>query len=292
MKMMTLTQLVERFPDEEACKQYLVERRWPNGVACPQCGNVKVWHLGHRPFHWVCKTCNKNGYRFSVITKTIFENTKYPLREWFKVVFLMGQSKKGMSALQIHRMLGTGSYETAWYMCHRIRAAMKNTTWDKLMGAVEVDETFMGGKDKNRHWDKKSHITGGSGKMGVIGAISRKGNVVCKVIESTDAKTLTNFVRETVSDKVDLVATDEWRGYRNLGKEFPHGVVSHHIGEYVHGTVHTNNLDNFWSLLKRGVVGNYHQVSKKYLPLYLSEFTFRHNHRKNPDMFGEIVAGC
>jgi len=292
VKTLTLAQLVARFLDEESCKRYLVEKRWPNGVACPKCGNVKVFHVTHRPFHWVCKACHKNGYRFSVITKTIFENTKYPLREWFKVIFLMSQSKKGMSALQIHRMLGTGSYETAWFMCHRIRAAMKNTTWDKLMGTVEVDETYVGGKDKNRHWDKRSHVTGGAGKIGVVGAIARKGNVVCKVIENADQRTLTNFVRRTVSDKVDLVATDEALAYRNLGREYPHGVVQHSEGEYVRGLVHTNTLDNFWSLLKRGIVGNYHHVSKRYLPLYLSEFTFRHNKRSDPNLFDSIVAGC
>jgi transposase-like protein/IS1 family transposase len=289
---MTLNQLLAQFPDETTCKQYLVQRRWPNGVTCPKCGNTKVFHVTSRPFHWVCKKCNRNGYRFSVIAGTIFENTNYPLREWFKVIFLIAQSKKGMSALQIHRMLGTGSYETAWYMCHRIRAAMKNTTWDKLMGTVEVDETFIGGKDKNRHWDKRTHAPGGKDKTGVVGAISRKGNVVCRVIASADTKTLTNFVRETVSDKVDLIATDEWRGYNRLDKQYPHDVVKHGAGEYVRGAVHTNTLDNFWSLLKRGVVGTYHQVSKKYLPLYLAEFSFRYNHRKNTDIFGSIVAGC
>ncbi len=289
---MNLNQLNTQFPDEDACKTRLVQLRWPHGVACPKCGSTKVFHVTHRPFHWVCKQCHQNGYRFSVITGTVFENTKYALRDWFKVIFLMSQSKKGMSALQIQRMMGMGSYRTAWYMCHRIRAAMKSGTWGKLMGTVEVDETFVGGKDKNRHWAKKSHVTGGSGKVGVIGAISRKGNVVCRVIESTDSQTLGRFVRETVSDKVDLVATDEWAGYRRLGERFPHGVVRHAAGEYVHGNVHTNNLDSFWSLLKRGVVGNYHQVSKKYLPLYLAEFSFRHNNRSNPAIFDSIVAGC
>ena len=296
MKTLTLAQLLERLPTEEACKAYLVEKRWPNGVVCPNCGNVKVWALKHRPFHWVCKACNKNGYRFSVITKTILENTKYPLREWFKVIFLMSQSKKGMSALQLHRMLGTGSYETAWYMCHRIRAAMKNTTWDKLAGEVEVDETYVGGKDKNRHRSKREHLQGPAGKVGVIGAISRKGNVVCQVIDKMTTAKVGRFVRETVSDKVSLVSTDEAYPYRNITRRWlpgvQHGAVKHSSGQYVRGLVHTQTLDNFWSLLKRGIMGNYHQVSEKYLPLYLAEFTFRHNHRKDPNIFGEIVAGC
>lgn len=123
----TLNQLLARFPDDNASKTYVAQCRWPDGVTCPKCGNVKVWHLTHRPFHWICKRCNKNGYRFSVITGTIFENTKYPLSEWFKVILIMSQSTKGTSALRIQRLLGMGSYRTAWYMCHRIRAAMQNT---------------------------------------------------------------------------------------------------------------------------------------------------------------------
>jgi transposase-like protein len=295
--MMLFKELLTKFKTEEDCKRYLAERRWPDGkVTCPKCGNQKVFHVTHRPFHWVCKAkdCGgRNGYRFSVITKTIFENTKYPLVEWFKVMFLMMHSKKGMSALQIHRMLGTGSYETAWYMCTRVRAAMKDESFPQLMGVVEVDETAVGGKDKNRHWDKKQHITGMSGKITVIGAIARKGNVVCKVIENTDAPTLSRFVRKAVSDRVSLVATDEHRGYAHLDAiGYQHEAVSHSIGEYVRGNVHTNNIESFWSLLKRGIVGTYHNVSKEYLPLYLAEFSFRHNHRKDDDMFGKMVAGC
>jgi hypothetical protein len=294
--MIKFNELLANFKTEEDCKRYLVAQRWPNGVECPKCGNKKVFHATHRPFHWICKAKNcggRNGYRFSAITKTVFENTKYPLREWFKVMFFMGHSKKGMSALQIHRMLGTGSYETAWYMVTRIRAAMKNSEWSKLMGTFEVDETGIGGKDKNRHWDKKQHVTGMSGKTTVIGAISRKGNEVCQVIENADAPTLSRFVRKAVSDKVDLVAIDEHRGYNNLGAEgYPHESIAHSEGEYVRGNVHTNNIESFWSLLKRGIVGTNHNVRKAYLPLYLAEFTFRHNNRKNPDLFGAIVAGC
>ena len=131
----TLDQLLARFPDDNASKTYVAQRRWPDGVKCPKCGNVKVWHVTHRPFHWICKQCAKNGYRFSVITKTIFENTKYPLLEWFKVIFIMSQSTKRTSALQIQRMVGMGSYRTAWSMCHRIRAAMKTA----VDGQVDFD---------------------------------------------------------------------------------------------------------------------------------------------------------
>jgi len=293
--MMTFQEFMATLPDETACKTYLTMRRWPDGPRCPRCGNTKVYESTTRPFTWQCRN-HGNPYRFSVLVRTVFENTNVPLLTWFKVLYTMLQSKKGISSLQLRRMFfgERSSTHTAWYVGHRLRAAMYDPDFRQLMGIVEVDETFVGGKDKNRHWDKKTHVSGGegSGKVGVIGAISRKGNVVCQIIENTDTRTLDSFVRKAVSDKVDLVATDEHSGYRWLKPTFSHESVSHGKGEYVRGEVHTNNIESFWSLLKRGIMGSFHHVSKKYLPLYLAEFQFRHNNRKNPDIFGEAVAGC
>ncbi len=180
--MIKLSQLQALFPTEDACKAFLVKHRWPQGVACPRCGSEKVYKLSHRPWHWQCHRCHKKGYRFSVITRTIFENTKYPLRTWFTVAFLMLHSKKGMSAHQIWRMIfhEKSSYETVWYMCQRIRAAMDNDEFRALMGEVEIDETYVGGKVRRHRQigsgDRRRH--GKDNKTPVIGAIARKGSVV------------------------------------------------------------------------------------------------------------------
>src|SRR5216683_5113875 len=237
VRQMTLAEFDRIFPNEDACKEYLMHQRWPKGVTCPRCGNAKVYTLKFKPFHWACGVCcNKprQPYRFSVTVGTIFDNTKYPLKTWFEVLWQMLNSKKGVSALQIQRQIGCKAYRTAWYMCHRLRAAMYDPDFQQLMGIVEVDETAIGGKDKNRHWDKKRHITGMSGKTTVIGAISRKGNVVCQIIENTDAATLSRFVRKAVSDRVSLVATDEHGGYNYLNAlGYNHETIMHSAGEYV-----------------------------------------------------------
>ncbi len=182
IKQLTNQQFDAIFPNEDACKAYLVARRWPEGaVHCPRCGNLDVYPVTNRPFHWQCSKCAKaGGYRFSVLVGTIFENTNKPLREWFKVIHMILTSKKGISALQVMRVMGFGSYETALYMCNRIRAGLSEHKPDKLAGIVEVDETYIGGKDKNKHWDKRSGGTGGSGsgKIGVIGAVNARATLL------------------------------------------------------------------------------------------------------------------
>ncbi len=301
VRQLTLAGFDRMFPNEESCKAYLRDQRWPKGVRCPRCNNDHVYASKARPFHWQCLVCGRNPrspYRFSVTVNTIFENTNYKLLIWFKVLYLMLTSKKGISALQIHRMIGSGSYRTAWFMCHRLRAGLADPEFRQLMGIVEVDETYIGGKESNKHKSKRTGNVGTAGKAAVIGAIARKGNVVCRMIENTDTATLDSFVRKTVNrERIDLVATDEHSGYRLLGEggerfALPHGVIRHSSGEYVRGIVHTNTIEGFWSLLKRGVIGTYHKVSKKYLPLYLNEFAFRFNNRKNEDIFGAAIRGC
>ncbi|MGA8611439.1 MAG: IS1595 family transposase [Xanthobacteraceae bacterium] len=288
---MTVRQFEDRFPigDDEACFHYLIARRWPQGVACPRCDNTDLYDASsYKPFHWQCRACAPQGYRFSCLSGTIFENTKKPLRDWFRVAHFMFASKKGMSALQIQRMMGFGSYETAHSMCHKIRAALIAPEV-KLGGIVEVDETYIGGKNKNRHWDKKK---GKGGKVAIIGAVERKGNVVTRVLRTVDGVSIANFINEAVSEKVSLLATDAWRGYKPLDDKYPHESVDHHRKQYVVGAVHTNTIEGFWSIFKRGVVGTFHKMSAKYMPLYVAEFQFRYNNRMNPDMFGTAIAGC
>ena len=291
----TVQQWEASFPTDDACQTSLVGNRWPGGVACPRCGNPEVGQHGTRAFHWQCYSCSAKGtsYRFSVTVGTIFENTKYPLREWFRVIHLMLTSKKGISALQIHRMIGTGSYETAWSMCHRIRAAMIDRDFRKLMGIVEVDETYIGGDDGNRHFDKRKGKYWRDLKTPVIGAVQRKGKVICRVIDNCRTETLEHFIRQAVSTDVSLLATDDHGGYRDLQRSgYRHGSVSHERKKYVVGAIHTNTIEGFWSLVKRGVIGTYHKVSRTYLPLYVAEFSWRYNNRLNPDIFGEAIRGC
>jgi len=287
------------FPDETSCRQYLADRRWPDGVKCPRCGKSdNVYSLKTRPFHWECsnKECRKgHAFRFSVTAGTIFQDTKHPIETWFKVLYTMLQSKKGVSSRQIRRMFfgEQSSTHTAWYMCHRLRAGMADPDFRQLMGIVEIDETLIGGKEKNKHVGKRDpRNRGGRGKVTVIGAISRKGNVVCQVIENADRARMMSFVRKAVSERVSLVVTDEHKGYDTIGERVRHEVIEHESEQYVRGEVHTQNIESFWSLLKRGVMGTYHHISKKYLPLYLNEFSFRHNHRKDDDIFGQAIAGC
>jgi transposase-like protein len=291
---MTIAQFEATFTDEDDCIRYLIARRWPEGVRCPRCGNAKVFAVGTMDYKWQCYQCAPDaGYRFSHIAGTIFENTNKPLRDWYRVTHLMLTSKKGISALQIQRVMGFGSYGTAHSMCHKIRAALVEPE-TKLGGIVEVDESYFGGKWANKHWDKRQDRgTGGlgTGKTAVIGAIRRKGNVIARVIENTDTATLDGFVHEAVSEKVSLICTDEHSGYRLLGRDFKHGVIRHTAHQYVVGAVHTNTIEGFWSIMKRGVVGTFHKVSKKYMPLYVAEFQFRYNNRFNDDIFGAAIEG-
>ncbi len=288
---LTSAQFEAMFPDEDHCRAYLVARRWPEGVHCPRCGSTKVAELPGNPWHWQCYDCGKpTSYRFSHIAGTIFENTNKPLRDWFKVAHLMLTAKKGISSRQLGRFMGFGSVKTAWLMSNKIRTALIQKDMDKLGGIVEVDETFIGGKKKNMHNSKR-----GKGKLvrksAIIGAVERKGNVVTRVLGGLSAVDMQRFVRETVSTKVSLLATDEHVAYKRLD-EYPHETVMHSAKQYVVGAVHTQTIEGFWSIFKRSIVGSYHKVSEKYLPLYIAECQFKYNNRFNDDIFGTAIANA
>jgi transposase-like protein len=292
---MSVAQFEKQFPNEDSCKRYLVSHRWPDGVRCPRCGNENVHELKAKPFHWNCYQCSPDsgGYHFSVLVKTIFENTNKSLREWFRVMHLMLTAKKGISALQIMRYMGFGSYKTAWGMCQKIRVALGSPDFKQLIGYAETDETFVGGKYKNMHKNKRPPGgQGGSGNKAVLaGAVQRKGNVIARVVANTRRETLEAFVRYAVSTDVSLLSTDESSAYSHL-KEYRHGFVRHSAGQYVHGAIHTNTIEGFWSMVKRGIIGSYHKVSAKYLQLYVNEFEFRYNNRENEDIFGSAMKAC
>jgi transposase-like protein len=290
---LTSAQFEAMFVTEDDCIAYLVARRWPNGVHCPRCGSTEVTALasGH---HWQCYACApETSYRFSHLAKTIFENTNKPLRDWYKVAHLMLTAKKGISARQLGRYMGFGSVKTAWGMCHKIRTALIEKNMDKLGGIVEVDETWIGGKDSNKHVSKRGK--GGkhapSTKTPIIGAVQRKGNVVTRVLQFISKEDANAFVREVVSDKVSLLATDESKIYNGLD-EYNHGRSFHSARRYVIGAIHTNTIEGFWSIFKRSIVGSYHKVSAKYLPLYIAECQFKYNNRFNDDIFGTAIEGC
>ena len=293
---MSIAQWERAFPTEDACAAYLVSHRWPDGVRCPRCDSRNIYKLTTMDWKWECPDCRIGGaYRFSHIAGTIFENTNKPLRDWFRVIHLMMTSKKGISARQLHRYMGFGSLKTAWYMAHRVRAGLMDEEFQRLMGIVEVDETYIGGRMGNMHKDRRDKIEkrgrGGRQKTMVAGAVERNGALVARVVANARMETLREFIAEAISDKVSLICTDSLPSYNSLSPR-RHRVVDHARGQYVVGAVHTQTIEGFWSLVKRGMVGTFHKVSAKYLPLYVAEFQFRYNNRLNDDIFGAAISAC
>ena len=268
-----LIKLFEKFNSEDRCREYLELLRWPSGVCCVRCGETSVWKLAKRHQY----QCNGCDYQFSATAGTVFHDSHLPLWKWFLAAYLICESKKGMSALQIKRTLGI-SYKTAWYLCHRIREAMKIEPTEMLKGTVEADETFVGGKyDKRR---KRASYE----KPCVVGVIERGGDVRAEKIPSRGARAISAFVRTSVEPGSKLM-TDDYAAYEKVGKEYDHSVIAHSKLQYVVGLTHTNSIENFWSLFKRGLVGQFHRVSEKHLDRYLDEFTYRFNGQDDERLF-------
>jgi transposase-like protein len=280
---MNLVEMMQDFGDEAKCRAYLESLRWPEGVRCPHCRGEKIYRIVKRD-QFLCASCE---YQFSVTVDTIFHDTHLPLVTWFLATILLCEAKKGMSACQIQRSLGIKTYKTAWYLCHRIRAAMLETGKPKLDGVVEIDETYVGGKQRGRG---KSH--GMDNKETVIGIRKRGGEL--RFFHAKDAKsaTLAQFIRENVSENVDVIITDEWPAYPDAMRRVgitQHKTIKHKSHVYVVGEVHTNTVESAFSLLKRGIMGTWHRVSVKHLPAYLDEMCFRFNNRRNPFLFRDTV---
>lgn len=276
---LNMMQLMERFGSDEKCHAYLEQLRWPEGVRCPRCSSDKISRI-HERKQFMCDGCT---YQFSVRVGTIFHDSHLPLSKWFVAIYLMGESLKGVSANQLKRTLGV-SYKTAWYLCHRIRAAVKDADNSLLSGIVEVDETFVGGRRRGVGSGNRDN------KNMVLGAIERGGKLRLKLEKRPDRKTLHTFIKANVSDDAEAIMTDEWPAYRGCGDaDTRHETVNHREKEWVRGECHTNTVESAWSLFKRSVVGSYHQISAKHLERYLHEFEFRFNNRNNPYLFRDTL---
>ncbi len=279
-KDLTLDQINTRFASDETAREYIETILWPKGPVCPHCKNAdakRIWKIQANPGKKIraglyrCAECNKE---FTVTVGTIFEDSHIPLRKWLIACYLICSSKKGISSLQLQRILDLGSYRTALFMTHRLRYALQDPVFsDKLTGTIEADETYVGGKSKG----KGRHFMGN--KVPVFAMVERGGRVRSQVMKYVTGKNLKAALKSNVRPSATIM-TDELPAYRKATKDFAsHQAVNHSAGEYVRGLAHTQSVDGFFSLLKRGVVGTFHHISEQHLPLYLAEFDHRHNTR-------------
>lgn len=290
----TLMEAVRYFADPDVALQHMVELRWPGGVHCPTCGRTDVRFIKTRRL-WECK--EKHARRqFSAKVGTIFEDSAIPLDKWFVAIWMVANCKNGISSYEMARALGI-TQKSAWHMNHRIRLAMKLGTIEKMTDECEADETFIGGLAKNMHPAKRAKLTGtgGADKTAVLGILERSrdkflSRVRARVIRDTTKATLHGYIRDNVLRRA-AVFTDAWPAYKGL-REYRHAMIDHTV-EYVRGRVHTNGIENFWSLLKRGLKGTYVSVEPFHLGRYVDEQVFRFNERKGGDAerFGTALRG-
>jgi len=272
----TLQEAIKYFADPERARLYFVARRWPNGVTCPRCGSDNVaWQPKYN--RWQCNVRHERR-QFTCKTGTLFEDSPLPLEKWMMAMWMICNCKNGVSSYEIHRDVGV-TQKSAWFMMHRIRLAMQEGIEGKLGGHVEVDETFIGGKARNMHKWKRAKVAkrGASGKAIVVGVLERGGKVRAQRVDNRERAAVQAIVKENVQPGSDLY-TDEWSAYFGLHPEYAHQIINH-ADAYVDGKVHTNGLENFWSLLKRGLKGTYVSVEPFHLFRYLDEQMFRFNNR-------------
>jgi transposase-like protein len=286
-----LIDVLMHFSDNTVCKNYLEQRRWNGKVKCTSCGHGhKIYRLKNG---YKCSDCKK---QFSVVKGTIFENSQIPLQKWFGALWLMSSHKKGISSVQLSKDLGI-TQKSAWFMLQRLRNAFENESFEMpLSNIVEVDETYVGGKNKNRHADKKFTGTQGRSnvdKTPVFGMLERGGRVVAMKVANVSSKELQPIIDANV-DLGSHIMSDEWTAYTGLSDCYDHSSVNHGASSYVIGNAHTNTLEGFWSIFKRGIFGIYHCVSRKHMDKYVSEFEFRYNNRDMSEIerFNKVLSIC
>lgn len=270
----SLSDLLKEFPDEQACIDYLEWQRWRGKVVSPFAINSKVYKCKNNQYK-----CKDTGKYFNVKTDTLFHRTSIPLVKWYTAIWLILFHKKGISSVQLGKDIGV-TQKTAWFMLHRIRECFGDENNSELENVVEIDETFVGGKNKNRHWDKKVKNSQGRSfkdKTPVFGMLERRGKIVAKVVKDTKVKTLSREIYRTIKIG-STIYSDEWN-YGNLRKDYNHSFIHHCRRVYVCGEVTTNSIESFWAILKRGIIGIYHLVSRKHMQKYVDEFVFRYNTR-------------
>lgn len=288
----TLSEAIKYYSDLDVATKTFSSLRWPDGVTCPYCGSKENYYAPSRRI-WKCKSCRK---QFSPKVGTVCEDSAIGLDKWLTAMWMIAGAKNGVSSYEIARSIGV-THKTAWFMLQRIRLAMQSGRFEKAAGKVEVDETFIGGKARNMHKhvrERKIHGTGGKDKTAVIGVLERGGKIRVKVIDSRRERPLQDHVKQNVEPGAE-VFTDALKSYEGLEAEYVHQVIDHAV-EYVKGHVHTNGLENFWSLLKRTLKGTYTFVEPWHLHRYLDEQAFRYNERKDArgdlGRFKKVAGAC